>query len=216
MNMPSEIDQLTQAIEDIWEASKSTGLDPYPIHFEIVPAKVMYEIGAYGVPGRFSHWTHGKAFHQMKTMYDYGLSKIYELIINTNPAQAYLMEGNSLVQNKLVIAHVIGHSDFFKCNAYFQHTNRQMAETAGVTAERIRAYEQEHGEKAVEEFLDAVLSIQEHIDPNLRILRADPYAPGRVQKERKRTTEYEDLWRMEKHDEEPEPGKPRRKIPEEP
>jgi stage V sporulation protein R len=176
----------------------------------------MYEIGAYGVPGRFSHWTHGKAFHQMKTMYDYGLSKIYELIINTNPAQAYLMEGNSLVQNKLVIAHVIGHSDFFKCNAYFQHTNRQMSETAGVTAERIRAYEQEHGEKAVEEFLDAVLSIQEHIDPNLRIVHRDPYALGREKPAKKRTTEYEDLWRMEKGEEVADLGVQRRKIPEEP
>src|ERR1051325_5323608 len=172
--MPSEAEIIAAAIDDIWKVGEEMQLDPFPIHFEIVPAKVMYEIGAYGVPGRFSHWTHGKAFHQMKTMYDYGLSKIYELIINTNPAQAYLMEGNSLIQNNLVIAHVIGHSDFFKNNAYFQHTNRQMAETAGVTAERIRAYEQARGEKAVEEFLDAVLAIQEHIDPNLRVLRARP------------------------------------------
>src|SRR4028118_2293472 len=166
--MSSELELLRKAIEDIWEASKSIGLDPFPIHFELVPPKVMYEIGAYGLPGRFSHWTHGKAFHQMKTMYDYGLSKIYELIINTNPAQAFLMEGNSLIQNKLVVAHVIGHSDFFKCNAYFQHTNRQMAEMAGVTAERLRAYEMTHGNQAVEEYLDAVIAIQEKIDPNLR------------------------------------------------
>src|SRR6185503_2783415 len=198
--MANEHDPLREAIHDIWEASQSTGLDPFPIHFEIVPAKVMYEIGAYGVPGRFAHWTHGKAFHQMKTMYDYGLSKIYELIINTNPAQAYLMEGNSLVQNKLVIAHVIGHSDFFRKNAYFQHTNRQMAETAGVTAERIRAYEREHGEKVVEEFLDAVLAIQEHIDPNLRVLRARPGEARGVPK--RRITEYDDLWLLYGKDEE--------------
>jgi stage V sporulation protein R len=149
-------------------------------------------------------------------MYEYGLSKIYELIINTNPAQAFLMEGNSLIQNKLVIAHVIGHSDFFKCNAYFQHTNRQMAETAGVTAERIRAYEREHGERAVEEFLDAVLAIQEHIDPNLRVVRRDPYDP-RQEPARRRGTEYDDLWRLGDKDDEPDAAdKPRRKIPEEP
>src|SRR3569833_2604213 len=100
--MSTELERLSEAIEVIWAESEKTGLDPFPIHFEIVPTKEMYEIGAYGIPGRFSHWTHGKAFHQMKTMYDYGLSKIYELIINTNPAQAYLMEGNSLIQNKLV------------------------------------------------------------------------------------------------------------------
>src|SRR5213080_2339071 len=169
--MPSEAEIIAAAIDDIWKVGEEFHLDPFPIHFEIVPATIMYQIGAYGLPGRVSHWTHGKAFHQMKTMYDYGLSKIYELIINTNPAQAFLMEGNSLIQNKLVIAHVIGHSDFFKRNAYFHHTDRQMAETAGVTAERIRAYEREHGEREVEEFLDAVLAIQEHIDPNLRTAR---------------------------------------------
>ncbi len=215
--MSNELDQLRAAIEEIWEFSAAnTPLDPFPIHFEIVPPGVMYEIGAYGVPGRFSHWTHGKAFHQMKTMYDYGLSKIYELIINTNPAQAFLMEGNNLTQNKLVIAHVIGHSDFFKNNAYFHHTDRQMAETAGVTAERIRAYEREHGEKVVEEFLDAVLAIQEHIDPNLRVIRKprDPQPQG---PRRSRGTEFDDLWELRKGEEPEAPGAPmRRKIPEEP
>jgi stage V sporulation protein R len=194
--MSGELGKLSRAIEEIWEASRSTGLDPFPIHFEVVPATIMYEIGAYGLPARFSHWTHGRAFHQMKSMYDYGLSRIYELIINTNPAQAFLMEGNALIQNKLVIAHVIGHSDFFKRNAYFQHTDRQMAETAGVTAERIRAYEREHGEQAVEEFLDAVLSIQEHIDPNLRVARPRP-APSSHRAEVRRRGEYDDLLRGE-------------------
>lgn len=212
----SELDDLRNAIEEIWEFSSAhTPLDPFPIHFELVPAKVMYEIGAYGLPGRFSHWTHGKAFHQMKTMYDYGLSKIYELIINTNPAQAFLMTGNSLIQNKLVIAHVIGHSDFFKHNAYFHHTNRQMSETAGVTAERIRAYEREHGERAVEQFLDAVLAIQEHIDPNLRIARK-PFGDAPDKPQRARGTDYDDLWKLRNKDPETVPGQPRRKIPPEP
>src|SRR5215210_4607366 len=101
--------QLESWIERIWDKAIEFGLQPFTTHFEIVPATIMYEVGSYGLPGRFNHWTHGRAYHQMKTMYDYGLSKIYELIINTNPAQAFLMEGNSLIQNKLVIAHVIGH-----------------------------------------------------------------------------------------------------------
>jgi stage V sporulation protein R len=213
--MPSETEIIAAAIDDIWKFGEQMNLDPFPIHFEIVPANIIYEIGAYGLPGRFSHWTHGKAFHQMKTMYDYGLSKIYELIINTNPAQAYLLEGNSLTQNKLVIAHVIGHSDFFKNNAYFQHTSRQMAETAGVNAERIRSYEFRHGEETVEKFLDAVLSIQEHIDPNLRVLRPEPDAHHHERRTPKgRVTEYDDLWRMGETEEEE--GPHRRQFPEEP
>ena len=145
------------------------GLDPYPVHFEMVPATIMYEFGAYGLPGRFSHWTHGRAYQQIKTMYDYGLSKIYELVINTNPAYAFLLENNSVLQNKLVVAHVLAHVDFFKNNLYFAHTNRAMLETVSINAERLRRYEFEHGREAVEKLLDAVLSIQEHIDPNPRL-----------------------------------------------
>ncbi len=71
----------------------------------------MYEFGAYGLPGRFSHWSRGKAYYRMKTEYDYGLSKIYELVVNTNPSYAFLMEQNDLLQNKVVVAHVLGHTD---------------------------------------------------------------------------------------------------------
>ena len=77
--------------------------------FEVVPATMVYEFGAYGIPGRFSHWTHGKAYFHMKTMYDYGLSKIYELVINANPSQAFLLDTNDHLENKMVMAHVLGH-----------------------------------------------------------------------------------------------------------
>src|SRR5438477_523626 len=157
--------ELADSIEPIWEMARNFGLDPFPVHFELVPPAIMYEFGSYGLPGRFSHWSHGKVYHRMKMQYDYGLSKIYELVINTNPSYAFLMEGNSVLQNKLVMAHVLGHCDFFKHNAYFANTNRQMVETASLNAARIRRYEQEHGLRKVERFLDAVLSIQEHIDP---------------------------------------------------
>ena len=212
----NELAQLSQAVEEIWKASQKTPLDPFPIHFEVVPASIMYEVGSYGLPGRFSHWTHGRAYHQMKTMYDYGLSKIYELIINTNPAQAFLMEANSLIQNKLVIAHVIGHSDFFKNNVYFQHTSRQMVESVAMNAERIRHYEFEHGALEVEKYLDAILAIEEHINPNLRVKRASDLLPdaGKPHHSRGRETVYDDLWNLEKR--EPEPPPPGVKFPAEP
>jgi stage V sporulation protein R len=125
----------------------------------------MYEIGSYALPGRYSHWTFGKAYHKMKTMYDFGLSKIYEVVINSNPSYAFLLENNSLLQNKLVIAHVLGHVDFFKNNIYFSQTNRRMVDDAALHARRINEYEFKYGRKVVEDFLDAVLSIEEHIDP---------------------------------------------------
>lgn len=161
----SETAELRASIDKIWEIAHGFGLDPYPTHFEMVPPSIMYEFGAYGLPGRYSHWTHGKAYHQIKTQYDYGLSKIYELVVNTNPSYAFLMEGNSLIQNKMVAAHVLAHTDFFKNNAYFQATNRQMDRSVQVHSERIDRYAFEHGEEEVEKFLDTVLSIEQCIDP---------------------------------------------------
>ena len=122
----SAFTDLESAIGEVWEIAQRFGLDPFPVHFELVPASIMYEFGAYGLPGRFSHWTHGKAYQQIKTMYDYGLSKIYELVINSNPSYAFLLENNSVLQNKVVAAHVLGHSDFFKHNVYLGHTSREM------------------------------------------------------------------------------------------
>src|ERR1700742_3669104 len=140
---------LQTAMQRIYESAGQYKLDPYQIHWEVVPPTIMSEFGAYGLPGRFSHWTHGKAYQQIKTMYDYGLSKIYELVINTNPAYAFLLENNSVLQNKVVAAHVLAHVDFFKNNLYFEHTNRSMLETVTINAERMRKYEFEHGRDEV-------------------------------------------------------------------
>jgi stage V sporulation protein R len=186
--------ELESAVAEIWAIAQGLGLDPFPVHFELVPAGIMYEFGAYGLPGRFSHWTHGRAYQQIKTMYDYGLSKIYEMVINGNPSYAFLLENNSVLQNKVVAAHVLAHSDFFKHNAYFAHTSRGMVETAGINAGRLHEYEYHHGREAVEGFLDAVLSVQEHFDPNIHIRRQSAEEHERRRLQRPRETAYDDLF----------------------
>jgi stage V sporulation protein R len=118
----------------------------------------------------------------MKMMYDFGLSRIYEVVINANPSYAFLLETNSPIQNKLVIAHVLGHVDFFKNNAYFARTNRRMVDEAALHARRMNDYEFKYGRKVVEEFLDAVLSIEEHIDPDFFIRKS----PSQADDERQR------------------------------
>src|SRR6266567_3039069 len=191
---PEEVRELEDAIGQIMELADGFGLDPYPVHFELVPATIMYEFGAYGLPGRFSHWTHGRSYQQIKTMYDYGLSKIYELVVNSNPSHAFLLENNSVLQNKVVAAHVLAHSDFFKNNVYFAHTSRDMVESASINADRIQQYEFHHGRDRVENFLDAVLSIQEHFDPNIRIRRESADEVERKRRPRPRETAYDDLF----------------------
>ncbi|WP_028561997.1 SpoVR family protein [Paenibacillus pinihumi] len=205
-----EIHQLERAISEITEIATGFGLDFYPMRYEICPSDIIYTFGAYGMPTRFSHWSFGKTFHKMKMQYDLGLSKIYELVINSNPCYAFLLDGNSLIQNKLIVAHVLAHCDFFKNNARFSRSNRNMVESMSATAERIARYEIEHGAEKVERFIDAVLAIQEHVDPTL----IKPYQLDKkryIEMLEKRVEErsnhspiegpYEDLWALDNQQE---------------
>jgi stage V sporulation protein R len=196
-----ELQELEKAVDQIWDiATKKFGLDPFPVRFEIVPATVMYEVGSYALPGRYSHWTFGKAYHRMKMMYDFGLSKIYEVVINSNPSYAFLLETNSPTQNKMVIAHVLGHIDFFKNNFYYSKTNRRMVDEAALHARRMGEYEFKYGRKVVEQFLDAVLSIEEHVDPNFFIRKPHQSDGKEVEKPARREGRYDDLLSKEELD----------------
>ncbi|MEG7381652.1 stage V sporulation protein SpoVR [Bacillus subtilis] len=188
---------LQRAIEEITEIAKGFGLDFYPMRYEICPAEIIYTFGAYGMPTRFSHWSFGKQFHKMKLHYDLGLSKIYELVINSDPCYAFLLDSNSLIQNKLIVAHVLAHCDFFKNNCRFQNTKRDMVESMAATAERIKYYEQVHGIKEVEAFLDAILSIQEHIDPSLVRPKLLWSVDDEEDEMEEAATPYDDLWSLD-------------------
>lgn len=214
----SEQKELEYAISEITEIAKGFGLDFYPMRYEICPPEIIYTFGAYGMPTRFSHWSFGKQFHKMKLQYDFGLSKIYELVINSNPCYAFLLDSNSLVQNKLIVAHVLAHCDFFKNNIRFQNTKRDMVESMAATADRIREYEILHGKREVETFLDAVLSIEEHIDPSLMRPKLSWSIDDEEESEeiKPAETEYDELWALDgtnKSAKQPAPVNKRKKIP---
>ncbi len=214
-----EIRELDRAIEEITEIAKGFGLDFYPMRYEVCPADIIYTFGAYGMPTRFSHWSFGKSFYRMKLSYDLNLSKIYELVINSNPCYAFLLDGNSLIQNKLIVAHVLAHCDFFKNNARFSNTNRDMVESMAASSERIRQYEIAHGKEAVENFLDACLAIQEHIDPSLLRPKLRWKRDGEEKSEkRENRSPYHDLWRLDAAETPAENGngKQARRFPPEP
>ncbi|MFC4558419.1 SpoVR family protein [Virgibacillus kekensis] len=206
---------LNRAIEEITEIASGFGLDFYPMRYEICPADIIYTFGAYGMPTRFTHWSFGKQFHKMKLHYDLGLSQIYELVINSNPCYAFLLDSNSLIQNKLIIAHVLAHCDFFKNNVRFSNTRRDMVESMTATAERISNYEMVYGKEEVEKFLDAVLSIQEHIDPSIVRPRQSANSEDDFDEEIPAAkTPYDDLWGLDdKKDNQPQPVKKRKKFP---
>lgn len=197
----AERKDLEYAISEITEIATGFGLDFYPMRYEVCPADIIYTFGAYGMPTRFSHWSFGKQFHKMKLHYDLGLSKIYELVINSNPCYAFLLDSNSLIQNKLIVAHVLAHCDFFKNNIRFQNTKREMVESMAATAERIRKYEILYGKREVEVFLDAVLAIEEHIDPSLmRPKLSWTINDVDFEEDVVRSSPYDDLWGLDKAD----------------
>ena len=211
---------LQYAIAEITEIATGFGLDFYPMRYEICPAEIIYTFGAYGMPTRFSHWSFGKQFFRMKLQYDLGLSKIYELVINSDPCYAFLLDTNSLIQNKLIVAHVLAHCDFFKNNIRFSNTKRDMVESMSATAERVKAYEHKYGKEEVETFLDAVLAIQEHIDPSLMRPKLawsiDDLEDEEVEK--KKVSQYDDLWNLDNRNKKQERSNVRKKkkIPPQP
>ncbi len=124
-------------------------------------------------------------YEQLSKSYEYGLSKIYEMVINNNPSYAYLLEGNSLTEQKLVMAHVLGHVDFFKNNFTFRTTdldasgritdpirrqepfdpNRKWIDKMANNGTRIRRHMDRHGVNKIEEFIDQCLSLENLLDP---------------------------------------------------
>src|ERR1700682_1807159 len=123
-NLPPDLRLLKEEIEGY---AREYGLDFYETIFEVVDADDLNEIAAYGgFPTRYPHWSFGMSYEELRKGYDYGLSKIYEMVINNDPCYAYLMRSNLTVDQKLVMSHVYGHCDYFKNNAYFAHTSRKM------------------------------------------------------------------------------------------
>ncbi len=100
-----------QAIKDEVEGyARGYGLDFFETIFEVIDADDLNEVAAYGgFPTRYPHWSFGMSYEELRKGYDYGLSKIYEMVINNDPCYAYLMRSNHAVDQKLVMAHVYGH-----------------------------------------------------------------------------------------------------------
>ncbi|MCL4562033.1 MAG: SpoVR family protein [Chloroflexi bacterium] len=151
------------------------GLDFFPVQFELLDYRMMNQIAAYdGFPIRYPHWRFGMEFERLSKSYAYGLHRIYEMVINTDPCIAYLLVSNELVDQKLVIAHVFGHSDFFKNNLWFAQTNRKMLDEMANHASRVRRHVERHGLERVEAFLDACLSLEDLIDIHKAGIRRRP------------------------------------------
>lgn len=162
MTLPQHLWELKTEIEGY---ARDFGLQFCETIFEVVDYDRINEIAAYGgFPTRYPHWRWGMEYEQLSKSYEYGLSKIYEMVINTDPAYAYLLEGNNLVDQKTVIAHVFAHVDFFTNNYYFSVTNRKMIDQMANHATRVRRLIDQLGVEKIENFIDTCLSLDNLID----------------------------------------------------
>src|SRR5712671_2540798 len=142
--------ELLAAKKQIREQARSYGLDFFPTIFEMCDYEQMNQIAAYGgFPQRYPHWRFGMEYESLRKRHHYGLGRIYEMVINNDPCYAYLQESNQFVDQKLVISHVYGHSDFFK-------------------------HIEKHGYDTVEKWLDVCLSVEDLIDTHSMFMSRGP------------------------------------------
>jgi len=148
--------------------AQDLGLDYFPVHFEEVPDSFMMEIAVYGLPVRMPHWSFGVRYVYQLVQHRMGHSRLFEVVFPGNPGRAYLAKNNSLQENTLVTAHVLGHADFSKNNALFRRSQEEggyrIVEQAAAHARQIGSAIEEHGQERVEKILDAALALEAHID----------------------------------------------------
>jgi stage V sporulation protein R len=153
--------------ETLRARAEAHGLSFPPVLFQEVEPEEMAMLAAYGgFPRRYPHWRFGSEYLRQREVYRYGLGRIYELVVNTVPVQAYLLKGNTPLAQKLVMAHVYAHADFFQNNLAFRPTPKDMLDEMAHHAAYVERAMERHGARSVEEFLDMALSLETLIDPH--------------------------------------------------
>ncbi|HEY3319079.1 MAG TPA: SpoVR family protein [Planctomycetota bacterium] len=179
MNLTPVLDDLK---EEIKVQAMDCGLDFFDVAFEVLSHDQINQVASLGgFPTRYPHWRFGMEYERLSKSYTYGLSKIYEMVINNDPCYAYLMISNPVGDQKLVMAHVYAHSDFFKNNCYFAHTTKKAIDEMANHGARIRGIAERFGHETVETFLDCCLSIENMIDPHSTGIRRQDVVPAETQ-----------------------------------
>jgi stage V sporulation protein R len=198
-----DFDLLERYDTAIAKVAGSFGLDTYPNQIEIITSEQMLDAYATsGLPIGYPHWSYGKEFIRNEQAYRRGMQGLaYEIVINSDPCIAYLMEENTMTTQALVIAHAsYGHNSFFKGNHLFrQWTDPDAILDYLVFARRyVMECEERHGETAVEEVIDACHALMPHgVDryrrPAAPTLKAEAARLGEREAHLERS--FNDLWR---------------------
>lgn len=128
-----------------------------------------------GFPSRYRHWAWGQDFNDQYQRQRFGLGRLYEMVINTSPSYAFLYDRNPVYAQKVVMAHVLGHTDFFRNNIMYSESNRNMVRVMADNKAAIETYYQDPrlarkardtGVHPVEEFLNKFNALEWLVDMN--------------------------------------------------
>ncbi len=176
-------ERLADTIPRIEALAADLGLEHYPVDFELVPPSFMMEVAVYGLPVRMPHWSFGTRWIYQMVQHRMGHSKIFEVVFPGNPNRAYLVDSNSVEENTLVVAHVLGHADFSHNNMMFPRSQDQVGyhivEQAAAHAHRIEQVIETEGVHRVEQVLDVALALEPHIDTDQPLERPSFGRPPR-------------------------------------
>lgn len=165
VRIPAELQKI---MPKIFQSVRDFGCDFYPTVVQMLTYDEISEVAAYGgFPVRFPHWKWGMEYEELQRGYEHGMHRIYEMVINTNPCYIYCLDSNTLIDNVTVIAHALGHNDFFKNNIFFAPTSQNMMNQLANHGTRIRRYMQRWGKEKVIEFIDHCCRIETLIDPTM-------------------------------------------------
>lgn len=178
--MMRELDAWDDALQTACAAS---GFDAGPIDWRIVDADRIYELAAVGMPGTMRHWTHGRDYWIERSRLERGHGRLYELVVHADPPIAYLLEGNTLPAQKLVMAHVRGHSQIFRQHVVFRDHPTDYPDRLAAQERRRATYAAEYGPDAVDWVLDRAYALQDQVAdeptarrPQTAPTRTDPFA----------------------------------------
>ena len=196
--------ELIQKYDDeIAKCAAEFGLDTYPNQIEVISAEQMMDAySSVGMPVGYHHWSFGKQFLSTSKGYQRGqMGLAYEIVINSNPCIAYLMEENTITMQALVIAHAgYGHNSFFKGNYLFRTWTDASAIIDYLVFARnyVAECEERYGVDAVEQILDSCHALMNYgVD---RYKRPAPISAVEEQRRQQEREEYQqrrinDLWR---------------------
>ena len=196
-------DLLKDYDREISRIAANYGLDTYPNQIEVISAEQMMDAySTVGMPVGYHHWSFGKQFLSVEQRYKRGhMGLAYEIVINSDPCIAYLMEENTMPMQALVIAHAsYGHNSFFKNNYLFKTWTvaESIIDYLLFAKNYVNKCEQRYGAEEVEQLIDSCHALMNYgVDRYKRPQRISLYSEESRQKEREEylQSQVNDLWR---------------------